>query len=344
MIQNTLYQEDISRIVALELPWEMLSDKRVLITGATGMLGSVITDVLMSLNMNINVVAMSRSESKARDILSENFDKSNFEFLCHDVNRPLDHYGDFDYIIHAASNTHPIQYSTDPIGTMASNIIGTYNLLEYAAKHHTRRFLFLSSVEIYGENRGDTEKFDENYCGYINCNTVRAGYPESKRAGEALCQAYIRQKNMDIVIPRLCRLYGPSMLKSDSKAISQFIKKSVAGEDIVLKSNGTQLYSYSYAADAASAVFTILFKGVCGEAYNIADGNSDIFMRELAQTLADITGTKVAFEIPDDVESAGYSKATKAILDSTKINALGWKPFYKIKNGLERTVTILKEI
>lgn len=94
--------------------------------------------------------------------------------------------------------------------------------------------------------------FDEDYCGFINCNTLRAGYPESKRCGEALCQAYIRQKGLDIVIPRLTRSYGPTMLMSDSKAVSQFIKKGLAGEDIVLKSKGNQYYSYTYVADAVS--------------------------------------------------------------------------------------------
>ncbi len=96
-------------------------------------------------------------------------------------------------------------------------------------------FFFFQLSKIYGENRGDVEKFTEDYCGYIDCNTLRAGYPEGKRVSESLCQAYSAKHHLDIVIPRLCRTFGPTMLLSDSKASSQFILNTVHGEDIVLK-------------------------------------------------------------------------------------------------------------
>ena len=197
---------------------------------------------------------------------------------------------------------------------------------------------------MYGENRGDTDKFSEDYCGYIDCNTLRAGYPEGKRAGEALCQAYIRQKGLDIVIPRLSRTYGPTMLMSDTKAISQFIKKGCAEEDIVLKSEGTQFYSYSYVADAVTGILTCLFSGKCGEAYNIADDGSDISLRDLAAIVADYAGTKVVFDLPDETEKAGYSKATKATLDSSKLGSLGWSAAYDMKKGLTRTIDIIRTL
>lgn len=217
-------------------------------------------------------------------------------------------------------------------------------MLDFAVKHNATRFGFASSNEIYGENRGDVEFFDEKYCGYINSNTMRAGYPESKRCGEALCQAYKAQKGLDIVVLRFTRSYGPTMLMSDTKAISQFIKKGIAGEDIVLKSAGTQYYSYQYMADSVSGLLTILLCGESGEAYNIAEEHSDIMLKDLAAVIAEINGKQVVFEIPDVVEAAGYSTATKARLDGSKLKQLGWEPFYDIKAGMKRTISILKEM
>lgn len=266
-----------------------------------------------------------------------------FEFISHDINKPLDLDIDtVDYVLHMASNTHPLAYSSDPIGTVTTNIIGTKNMLDFAVKHGAKRVAFTSSCEVYGENRGDTELFDEKYCGYIDCNTMRAGYPESKRCGEALCQAYKKQENLDIVIPRLARSYGPTMLMSDTKALSQFIKKGIAKEDIVLKSKGTQYYSYTYVADAVAGLFTCLLKGENGEAYNIADMPGDIMLKDLAGTIAKLSGTKVVFELPDEAEKAGYSTATKARLDGTKIKSLGWSMHYDIKQGIERTLEMLR--
>lgn len=346
---NKEYIEDIRYIANLDLPWEKLKNKSILISGATGLVGSCFIDVIMKHNesgMNCKIYALGRNEERAKERFVYCADSSLFEFVAYDISQPLvrDDIGTVDYVLHLASNTHPLQYSTDPIGTITTNIFGTYNMLEFAEKHSTTRCIFTSSNEIYGENRGDVEKFDENYCGYIDSNTMRAGYPESKRCSEALCQAFIKQKGMDIVIPRPTRSYGPTMLMSDTKAISQFIRKGIAGEDIVLKSAGTQYYSYTYVADTVSGLMTILLKGECGGAYNIADEASDITLKDLAAIIAGYVGKRVIFEYPDEVEAAGYSKATKARLDSTKLQSLGWKAKYDIKTGIERTIRILSVI
>jgi nucleoside-diphosphate-sugar epimerase len=173
---------------------------------------------------------------------------------------------------------------------------------------------------------------------------LRAGYPESKRCGEALCQAYKVQKNLNVGIARLTRSYGPTMLMSDTKAVSQFIKKCIAGENIVLKSAGMQYFSYTYMADAVSGLLWILLVGENGEAYNIAEKHNDIRLKDLASIIARINGKEVVFEQPDAVEAAGYSKATKARLDGHKLLDLGWKPKYDIESGMKRTITILKEL
>ncbi len=344
LYDNNLYMEDIECIASLDLPWKKLQEKSVLLSGATGLVGSFLVDVLMCKNIDCTIYALGRDEQKAKQRFLKWADDPHFVFIPYDIKQPFKRkdLGTVDYVLHMASNTHPMQYSTDPIGTITTNIIGVQNMLDFAVEHHATRFAFTSSNEIYGENRGDVEFFDEDYCGYINSNTMRAGYPESKRCGEALCQAYKSQKGLDVVIPRPTRSYGPTMLMSDTKAISQFIKKGIAGEDIVLKSAGTQYYSYTYVADTVSGLLTILLKGECGEAYNIAEEHGDIMLKDLAAIIAGINGKEVVFEIPDTLEAAGYSTATKARLNGHKLQSLGWIPKYDIRNGVERTITILK--
>ena len=350
MINNAQYESDVAYVAHLEFPWEKLQDKSFLITGASGLIGSFLIDVLMYNNLNrklnCRIYAVGRNIEKAKMKFGSYWDMESFKFISHDINQPLDIDGVdvIDYVLHMASNTHPVAYSTDPIGTVTANIIGTNNLLDFAVKKHAVRFAFASSNEIYGENRGDVEFFDEDYCGYINSNTMRAGYPESKRCGEALCQAYKKQKNLDVVIPRFTRSYGPTMLESDTKAISQFILKAIKKQDIILKSDGTQYYSYTYVADAVSGLLTVMLKGTNGEAYNIADESSDIMLKDLAHILADLAGRKVIFELPDEIEKAGYSTATKARLDGSKLKKLGWKPKYNIQQGLQQTVEILENL
>lgn len=347
LYENALYQEDLEYVRNLDLPWEKLQDKSLLLSGATGMIGSFLVDVLLNKNekdnLNCTVYALGRNEQKAKARFSRFAEDEHFIFVPYDVNLPLarDDIGTVDYVLHLASNTHPMQYATDPIGTITTNIIGLQNMLEFAVAHHATRFAFASSNEIYGENRGDVELFDEHYCGYIDSNTLRAGYPESKRCGEALCQAYRVQKGLDVVIPRLTRSYGPTLQMSDTKALSQFIKKGLAHENIVLKSAGTQYYSYCYTADSVSGLLTILLKGESGEAYNIADESSDIMLKDLAKIIADYVGTEVVFEIPDATEAAGYSKATKARLKGVKLHMLGWMPEFGISEGIQRTLEIL---
>lgn len=350
LYHNKLYMEDVRCIAGLTLPWEKLKNKRILISGATGLIGSFLIDVIMEKNisedLNCTVYALGRNRQRFENRFPKYCDDKQLVFIDYDVRMPFerDDLGVVDFVLHLASNTHPMQYAADPIGTITTNIIGLLNMLEYSVEHHTTRFAFASSNEIYGENRGDQEFFDENYCGYINCNTMRAGYPESKRCGEALCQAYKAQKNLDVVIFRLTRSYGPTMLMSDSKAISQFIKKGVAGEDIVLKSAGTQYYSYQYVADSVSGLLYVLLCGENGEAYNIAERHSDIMLKDLAAIIAGTNGKEVVYEIPDAVEASGYSTATKARLDGTKLQALGWDPKYDIRSGIERTISILKAL
>lgn len=345
LLQIPEYVEDVGRVAALDVPWKKLRGKTILITGGTGMIGSFLIDVLNEANLGCTVLLLGRSEEKAKERFAEYWDAGWLKFAKWDASAALpDIDCPVDYAIHLASNTHPVAYATDPIGTIATNVIALNNLLSFAAEKKAARFLFASSNEIYGENRGDVELFDEKYCGYIDCNTLRAGYSESKRCGEALCQAYIRQKGLDCVIARLTRTYGPTMLPTDTKAISQFFKNAFQGEDIVLKSEGKQYYSYQNVADSVSGLLTVLLKGVCGEAYNIADESGDITLRDLAALIASQFGRKVVFNLPDAIESAGFSKATKARLDGGRLRRLGWEPHYDINTGVLSTIGILEKM
>lgn len=345
LYENEAYLQDLARICDLDLPWCELTDAKVLITGATGMIGSMLADALLFQGIGTQVYALGRSRDRLEARFDGAFEPDCLHFVECDVNDglPAD-LPAMDFIIHAASNTHPIAYSSDPIGTITTNTIGLANLLAFGARTRVKRFEFLSSVEVYGQNRGDVELFDEGYCGYIDCNTLRAGYPESKRLGEALCQAYIKQEGMDIVIPRLSRVYGPTLLSSDTKALSQFLKKGLAKEDIVLKSEGTQKFSYTHCSDTVAAMLICLLEGECGGAYNVADPASDITLRELAQSIAKASGTEVVFELPDEAERSGYSTATKAMMDGTKMKSLGWKPFYSIEEGIAQTLTVMGKL
>ena len=350
LYNNNLYVDDVKYVANLNLPWEKLKGKKLMLSGATGLIGSFLVDVIMEKNATEDfdciIYALGRNPNKAKARFVKYAGDPRLVFITYDVKLPFtkEDIGTVDYVLHLASNTHPMQYSTDPIGTITTNIIGLQNLLDFAVTHNVTRFAFASSNEIYGENRGDVEFFDEKYCGYIDSNTMRAGYPESKRCGEALCQAYKAQKGLDVVIPRLTRSYGPTMIMTDTKALSQFIKKGLVGEDIVLKSAGTQYFSYQYMADSVSGLLYILLSGESGEAYNIAEEHSDIMLKDLAAVIADFKGKKVVFEIPDVVEAAGYSTATKARLDGHKLAALGWKPRYDIRAGIERTMKILSKM
>jgi nucleoside-diphosphate-sugar epimerase len=347
MITNKLYQEDIAIIASCDLSWKTLKNSKILITGATGLIGTFLIDLLMYRNSNFNdniiIYAVGRNQEKAKVIFKEYFNSSYFIFIEQDIRSPIGLNDDIDYIIHGASNTHPIAYAKESINTILLSVMGTKNILDFAYTHKVQRTLFLSTVEIYGENRGDTEQFKEDYCGYIDCNTVRAGYPEGKRVVESLCQAYIKEKNIDIVIARCCRVYGPTMGNDDSKAIAQFIRNASNNKPIVLKSKGMQQYSYCYVADICSALLVILLNGQNGEAYNISDNTSNFSLSQIAAICADVVKQDVIFDIPSQIEASGYSKVMKALMDNTKLLELSWQAKYTLPDGIRRTVQILSE-
>ena len=351
LIENRRYLEMLGKLIDAFPYWKRLEGKVLYLSGASGMLGSLLTDAVMRWNETLvfekqcRILASGRNRHTAEERFSPWLKTPGFTFLEQDICQPLNVLPAVpDFWIHAASTTHPVAYAAEPVNTILSNVLGTQNLLERAAQTPNSRFLLLSSVEIYGENRGDTETFQESYCGYLDCNTLRAGYPEAKRVSEALCQAYVAEKDVDAVMIRLPRCYGPTMRMTDSKAVAQFIKKSVRGEDIVLKSEGNQFYSYTHAFDAVLGILWVLLAGETGQAYNLADEHSNIKLRDLAKIAADHAGSNVVFDMPDEMERRGYSTASKALLDAEKLQALGWSASYDIDTGIRETIDILREL
>ena len=337
-----LYQNDLKNI--LSIPGiEALRGKSVLITGASGLIGVCLIDALMLYNKrgaNIKIWAIGRNKENAVSRLGEYYSDNHFCFVEQDVRNQLPRDVYPDYIIPLASNTHPLAYSQYPIETIEINVKGAENALRKASECNAT-VLFPSSVEIYGNANGE-DVFIENYTGQLNLSNARSCYTESKRVSEALCQSYIAERGIDVKIVRLSRVFGPTMLMSDSKASSQYIIKALKGEDIVLKSKGEQFFSYTYVADAVAAILFVLIHGKRGVAYNIASEQGNVHLRDFALACAEIAGTKVKFELPTEIEQNGFSIATQAILDNSRLLKLGFVPLYDFKDSVERTISIIK--
>ena len=340
------YLSDLDSVV-LNSNFQKLDGASVLITGAYGMIASFLIDCLMYYNIykggHIKIFAISRSRDKSLQRFGMYSSHPLMNFLYMDVTQPLNININFDIIIHAASNAHPLAFATNPVDTMKANLLGTINLLEYAVHHNSKRFIFFSSTEVYGQNESSfNNPLIESAIGNVDINNVRASYPESKRAGEVLCMAYKEQYGINTVSIRPGYIYGPTMTMDSTKADVQFIRKAILGEDIVLKSEALNIRSYCYVSDCADAIFQILFNGK-DNSYNI--GGADIAsIREFAEIAAKIAGVKIIFEVAGDVEKKGYSTFMNGIISNHRINAIGYNPRVCLNDGISRTIGILKTV
>ncbi len=336
------FANEITLAAQYDLAWDKIDNKTVLITGATGLVGKYLIRVLLKRNelygKHTRIIAVGRNNAKFRERFSDVNGWEQIRFLEQDVQTEFVLDEKPDFVVHMASNTHPRLYASDPIGTEMSNILGTYNLLKVVSQYPGCRFVFTSSGDVYGDNRSGKEFISETDCGYIDCNTLRAGYIEGKRASEALCNAFREANGVDFVTARLCRIYGPTMQLTDSKAISQFILKAVAREDIVLKSKGYQTFSYLYIFDVVTSLLTIMASGENGNAYNVADNRQVLSLKELAETLARISEKQVVYDLPDQLEAKGASSFADVRLDASKLYALGWKSEVSYEEGLSWTI------
>lgn len=337
MAEISKYRNDILQIFQEDLPWEKLLGCNILVTGATGLIGGCLVETLMmNPKKDYHVYASGRNEERAKERFKEFANDNDFHFIKYDVMKPLESNVKFDYIIHAASNASPNFFAKNPVEVIKSNIDGVANLMEYGLHHGMKRFLYVSSGEVYGE--GDGRVFTEDYSGYVDCTKSRSCYPSSKRAAETLCVSYAEEYGADVVIARPCHTYGPHFTEADNRVYAQFIRNVLKGEDIVMKSTGEQFRSWCYVVDCVSALLYILLKGENGQAYNIADAASNISIKELAETIAAIGGKKVVIDIPDADEKKGFNVVTKSIFATKKLEALGWAIDGDLKKKILHTI------
>lgn len=340
-MNREIYLRDVDRAIQALPDVQKLRSARILITGATGLVGAFLTDCLLALSdqnaLDLRLYALCRNAARAKERFGERVNA-----IAADVSEATA-LPECDYIIHAASNAHPKAFSADPVGTMLANILGVRNLLEQLRAQGHGRLLFVSTGEIYGDNPAIRDGFAETDFGKIDSMNPRACYPESKRAAETLCASYLSQYRVDSVVARLCYVYGPTITNENSRADAQFLRNALSKTDIIMKSAGAQVRSYCYVADAARALIAILSGGESGSAYNVANRAAVRSIREYAEALAKVAGVQVKFETPEDAEKRGYSTVSRAVQKPDRLEALGWKPLFSFEEGIEHTFRIIEE-
>lgn len=337
------YWNDVRKVVSNIPNIEKIFNKRVLITGSTGMVCSSVVDLLAYLNKEaragIQLVLAGRAEARVVERFNGVLDKTQYTFLEYNANDLKTIEDRADLIIHGASNANPAVYAMEPAETLLGNIIGLKNVLEMAKNNSECRLLYVSSSEVYGNRTGgSSEPYHEEEYGFVDILNPRACYPNGKRAAETLCAAYHQEYGVDFVVVRLGHIYGPSITPADTRASAAFTRDAAAGTDIVMKSAGAQLRSYCYTLDCASAILTVLLNGASANAYNISNKNSIVSIREIAQALAEEGGVKLVFENPTDAEKKSYNLMSNSALSSDKIEGLGWKALFDLKEGTRRTL------
>ena len=341
---NPILEQDLENIIKEEISWEKLRGKVVLITGASGMVGMYMLSVLIMLNdkrdYGIQVLAMLRNVEKLPLSVRE---RDDVTVLCHDVTEKVDWQDKIDYIIHAASPASPLIMKNKPVETIAANTLGTFYTLELAKEKKCEGYLFLSSREIYGQPENGQEFFYEDTYGFVDQLNPRSCYSEGKKAAETMCMCFYQEYGVNIKIARLAHTYGPGMSIYDGRVQADFLKNVFNHENIVLKSEGTAIRTYTYIADAISGLYRILLDSK-EIVYNIGNEEGKVSIRELAEILVNICPErklKLVFDIPEG-GTKGTAPYTLGILNSKKLRDIGWKPLYSVRDGFERTLQYLE--
>lgn len=340
------YLEDLNTVASdSSIPWHLLEGKTVLVTGATGLVGSNVVNALLYQGMErgtgCRVVAPVRDISKAEALFCRQLldCPGRLTLVQGDVSVPLSVPGNVDYIVHGASQTASAAFISNPVQTIETAVLGTRHILELALEKNVKSLVYLSSMEAYGSPH-DEIPLTEDSPAYFDSMSPRSCYPESKRMCEALCCAYAQQYNVPAKVIRLAQTFGPGVRKEDTRVFVDFAKKALAGEDIILRTKGDSCRMYLYTMDAVAAILSVLLCGETGACYNAANKNTYCSIREMAELVSHTLSqgrSRVTVQT-DDEASKIYPPAHKLYLDTGKLERLGWHARFALADMYKRMV------
>ena len=337
---NQILKEDINNFVfSFELS-EFLNGSKILVTGATGLIGSTLVRCLLALNNGIQITCPIRNLKKAKAIYGD--DVQSIRFIECDLVaylNSLTEKDDFKYIVHCASPTVGRYMTEHPVETYMLAIDSTRAILEYARKKQTD-IVYVSSLEYYGQNFDDT-LITEDMQGYVNNTDPRSSYPLGKRAAEYLCVAYAKQFDVNAKVARLTQTFGAGVSVDDNRVFAQFARSVIEGTNIVMHTKGESAKPYCYTTDCVSAILYILIRGEKGEAFNVANEETYISIKDMADFLCAHFNPQLKVVVEEHPEM-GYAPVTKLNLSTEKLKSLGWSPRYGLYDMFDRLIKSFK--
>ena len=341
---NVVLQQDLQNLLK-SFPSSNFEGKSILITGANGMIATYLSFYFIevaSLNKTTKVYLLARDKK----LLEEKYlyrGATNITLIYQDVLEDLVFTDHLDFILHFAGNASPYWIKNDPVGIMEANILGTLNLLKLA-RQTGAKLIFASTREIYGKVLGKQELREDSF-GSVDCLSVRACYPESKRVAETLCESFFRQYGVSFNVLRIAHVYGPGMkLADDGRVMSDFLGAIVNNKDIELKSDGKAVRSFCYISDAVEAVLLTMLKGEVARAYNLANESEEISVLDLARLLNRMY-PKVGYKFMTEEHGSGkklYCGYERVSLNTDALKMLGWIPRVQLVEGIRKTIESVK--
>lgn len=342
VIRPAKYQQMIS--------WDKLDNRVLLLTGATGLIGSTLicflADCCKKQSCSFKIIAVVRDLERAQRLFAEQLQSGlDLTFLLGDVERPIEVPGPVDYIVHAASQTASQAFVQTPVETIRTALTGTENLLRLAAEKQVTSMVYLSSMEVYGAPDTD-RKITEQEPTDLDTMAVRNSYPESKRMCESLCAAYAGEYHVPVKVLRLTQTFGPGVKYQDKRVFAEFARCAIEGRDIVLHTLGKTKRNYLFTQDAATAILVTLLSGSRCEAYNAANEATYCSIYEMAQLVAQTaaeSSIQVRCEVAEDLNQFGYAPTLHMNLDTSKLRALGWEPQVGLLESYQRMIRWMRE-